>query len=280
MKRHASSRGPRRRGASSVGTPRGSQSTSPLGRRRWVRAGRCRRCPRVSRRWRSRTRARRPRRNPGGVPPGERMVATMPQRLPEDGRGPETGTFPSLAATPVDDAASARVSNRRYRCAASRRVVAPTEPAPRRLVWLAADPTNDRRARARTQATHDRGSARSGVDRDERVRSWPAWPHAMGARDDSDLERLNRRLRPLGLEVTVDDIGGRGRCLRATRTSARGELALSSAAFASHLLSSHLTARCAGCFRAERASAAMRVVSPHRVLLPRVPEARLDRGPS
>ena len=80
---------------------------------------------------------------PGGYHPGSGWSLLMPQRLPEDGRGPETGTFPSLAATPVDDAASARVSNRRYRCAASRRVVAPTEPAPRRLVWLAADPTNE-----------------------------------------------------------------------------------------------------------------------------------------
>ena len=84
----------------------------------------------------------------------------------------------------------------------------------------------------------------------------------MGARDDSDLERLNRRLRPLGLEVTVDDIGGRGRCLRATRDFARGELALSSAAFASHLLSSHLTARCAGCF--ERSARLQRCASCRR----------------
>ena len=84
----------------------------------------------------------------------------------------------------------------------------------------------------------------------------------MGARDDSDLERLNRRLRPLGLEVTVDDIGGRGRCLRATRDFAQGELALSSTAFASHLLSSHLTARCAGCF--ERSARLQRCASCRR----------------
>ena len=62
--------------------------------------------------------------------------------------------------------------------------------------------------------------------------------------------------------MTVDDIGGRGRCLRATRDFARGELALSSAAFASHLLSSHLTARCAGCF--ERSARLQRCASCRR----------------
>ena len=125
-----------------MGTPRGSQSTSPLGRRRWVRAGAVSEVSAgVSAVEVEDSRATAAPKPPGGYHPGSGWSLLMPQRLPEDGRGPETGTFPSLAATPVDDAASARVSNRRYRCAASRRVVAPTEPAPRRLVWLAADPT-------------------------------------------------------------------------------------------------------------------------------------------
>ena len=231
--------------------------------------GRCRRCPRVSRRWRSRTRARRPRRNPRGVPPGERMVATHASTTPGGRTRARDGNVPVSGG----DAGRRRRQRARLEPPISMRGVEAgrrsdgTCPAAPSVARGRPHEMNEL-ARA-TQATHDRGSARSGVDRDERVRSWPAWPHAMGARDDSDLERLNRRLRPLGLEVTVDDIGGRGRCLRATRDFARGELALSSAAFASHLLSSHLTARCAG------ASSGARVCSDaRRVAAPRTAPAR------
>jgi hypothetical protein len=63
---------------------------------------------------------------------------------------------------------------------------------------------------------------------------------------------LARRLAPLGLEVTVE--AGRGRCLRATRDFARGEVALASAPFASLLLPHLAPTRCSGCFARAEAS--------------------------